>query len=56
LQIDAYTKGLVLTQVANPVVDIANPYPGMIVFDITADCVKVYRNASWSGCVLFNQN
>ena len=56
LQIDAYTKGIALTQVVDPTVDIANPYPGMLVFDTTEDCLKIYRNASWSGCILLDQN
>lgn len=56
LQIESFTKGLALTQVVNPEIDIEFPYPGMLVFDETEDCLKIYRNASWSGCIFLDKN
>lgn len=45
LALEAKTKGFVLNRV-NPT-NITNPIEGMIVYDITKDCLSLYDGASW---------
>lgn len=46
--LESNTKGFVITRVANPVTAISNPIEGMIVYDTTAKCLKVYSDGIWS--------
>ena len=46
--LEAKTKGFVVNRVANPTIDIANPVEGMMVFDTTAQCLKIYNGTVWS--------
>lgn len=46
--LEAKTKGFVVNRVANPTTDIANPVEGMMVFDTTAQCLKIYNGTVWS--------
>ena len=46
--LEAKTKGFVVNRVANPATDIANPVEGMMVFDTTAQCLKIYNGTGWS--------
>ena len=46
--LEAKTKGFVVNRVANPTTDIANPVEGMMVFDTTAQCLKIYNGKVWS--------
>lgn len=46
--LEAKTKGFVVNRVANPATDIANPVEGMMVFDTTAQCLKIYNGTVWS--------
>ena len=46
--LEAKTKGFVVNRVANPAADIANPVEGMMVFDTTAQCLKIYNGTVWS--------
>lgn len=46
-------KALYLNRVASPQNDIANPQPGMMLYDTTEHCVKVFDGnpAKWSACL-----
>ena len=46
--LEAKTKGFVVNRVANPATDIANPVEGMMVFDTTSQCLKIYNGTVWS--------
>ena len=46
--LEAKTKGFVVNRVANPATDITNPVEGMMVFDTTAQCLKIYNGTVWS--------
>lgn len=46
--LEAKTKGFVVNRVANPTTDITNPVEGMMVFDTTAQCLKIYNGTVWS--------
>lgn len=48
LALESKTKGFIITRVANPVTAIADPKEGMIVFDTTANCIKLFRNGVWA--------
>lgn len=46
--LEANTKGFVVNRVANPATDIVNPVDGMMVFDTTLQCLKIYDGTAWS--------
>ena len=46
IAIESKKSGFVITRVVNAS-DIANPVEGMLVYDITATCVKLYYGTSW---------
>ncbi len=50
LQVDATDKAVLLPRVAN-VGLIATPVNGMIVYDISSNCVRAYENNAWSSCL-----
>ncbi len=49
LILDSKEKGLVIPRIANPNA-IRNPSDGMIFFDTTEQCIKLYQNNKW-GCL-----
>lgn len=53
LDLGATDKALYLNRVANPQNDIANPQSGMMLYDTTEHCVKVFDGnpAKWSSCL-----
>ncbi|MFP3591464.1 hypothetical protein [Chryseobacterium sp. SIMBA_038] len=53
LELASMNKALYLNRVANPENDILNPQLGMMLYDITMNCVRVYKGdpAAWSGCL-----
>ncbi len=54
LVMESTNKGFVITRIADPTNDIANPIEGMLVFDTTEKCLKLYKgatNGGWSGCL-----
>ena len=52
LDLGAADKALYLNRVATPSA-VSNPQPGMMVFDVSEQCVKAYQDAppAWSGCL-----
>jgi hypothetical protein len=50
LDLTATNKALLLTRVANTAA-IASPVNGMMIYDISANCVKGYENGAWTGCI-----
>ncbi|MFD2034650.1 GEVED domain-containing protein [Belliella marina] len=47
LAIESATKGFVITRVQNDAV-ITDPKSGMLIYDIDADCVKLFRDGEWN--------
>ncbi|MDM1296914.1 cadherin-like domain-containing protein [Empedobacter falsenii] len=47
LVLDSNTKGMVITRVKNVVTDIKAPIEGMIAYDETDKCVKLYNGDNW---------
>jgi hypothetical protein len=50
LELESTDKALVLTRVATTAA-IINPVNGMIIYDLSSSCIKVYENGGWSDCV-----
>jgi hypothetical protein len=50
LDLTATNKALLLTRVANTAA-IASPVNGMMIYDISSNCVKGYENGVWTGCL-----
>ena len=50
LNLEATNKALLLTRVAD-VSQIASPVNGMIAYDISKKCIRVFENGSWSNCI-----
>lgn len=53
LELGAADRALYLNRVANPENDVSDPQPGMMLYDSTEHCVKVYGGdpAKWSNCM-----
>lgn len=49
LELKSADKALVLTRVANTAA-VTTPVNGMIVYDISSNCIKGYQNGTWTGC------
>lgn len=49
LELGSTNKSLLLNRVANPGV-IANPVNGMLIYDVSQECVKAYQGGAWSNC------
>lgn len=47
IAIESKNKGFVITRVANTDV-ITNPTEGMLIYDVSANCVKLYNGSSWN--------
>lgn len=45
--LESKTKGLVINRVNNPTTDIGSPVEGMMVYNITEDCLSIYNGTSW---------
>ena len=50
LELESTNKALLISRVANTSA-IATPINGMMIYDISAQCVRFYQNNSWSNCV-----
>jgi hypothetical protein len=50
LEVESTTKGVVLPRLANTAAVVA-PVNGMIIYDISANCLKAYENGAWSSCL-----
>jgi hypothetical protein len=49
LELESTNKALVLTRVANTA-SVTSPANGMMIYDLSLSCVRVYENGSWSAC------
>lgn len=47
LVLESKKNGFVLNRVNNPRTDIANPVEGMLVYDISNNCLSLYANGKW---------
>ena len=52
LDLTATNKALLLTRVANTAA-VTSPVNGMIIYDISSNCIKAYENGAWSGCLSY---
>ena len=54
LELGSANKALFLNRVADPVTQISNPQPGMILYDTNKRCVRAYQGnpAQWSDCLI----
>jgi hypothetical protein len=50
LELSAPNKALLLPRVANTAA-VANPVNGMMIYDISSNCLKGFENGSWSSCI-----
>ena len=49
LQLDATDKALLLPRVTNTAA-IITPVNGMLIFDVSQNCIRGYQNGSWTAC------
>ena len=47
ITMESNAKGFVITRMETPETSITNPKPGMLVYDTTDDCLKLYNGISW---------
>ncbi|AXG73855.1 hypothetical protein DVK85_06220 [Flavobacterium arcticum] len=50
LELESTNKALVLTRVADTS-EITSPVNGMMVYDLSTNCIKAYENGAWSACL-----
>jgi len=50
LELKASDKALLLTRVATTAA-VTTPVNGMMVYDISSNCIKGYQNGAWTGCL-----
>lgn len=50
LELKATDKSLLLTRVATTAA-VTTPVNGMMVYDISSNCIKGYQNGAWTGCL-----
>ncbi len=50
LELKAVDKALLLTRVATTAA-VTTPVNGMMVYDISSNCIKGYQNGAWTGCL-----
>ena len=50
LELKAADKALLLTRVVSTAA-VTNPVNGMMVYDISSNCIKGYQNGAWTGCL-----
>jgi hypothetical protein len=50
LELESTTKALLITRVANTAA-IVSPVNGMLIYDISENCLKGYENGAWTNCV-----
>ncbi|MGV1013093.1 MAG: hypothetical protein ACOYBS_11670 [Flavobacterium sp.] len=50
LELKATDKALLLTRVASTAA-VTTPVNGMMVYDISSNCIKGYQNGAWTGCL-----
>jgi hypothetical protein len=49
LDLTSTDKALLLPRVANTAA-ILSPYNGMMIYDLSSNCLKLYQNSAWSDC------
>jgi hypothetical protein len=49
LDLTATDKALLLTRVANTSA-VPNPVNGMVIYDLSINCIRSYENNVWTGC------
>ena len=47
ITMESNAKGFVITRMETPETSITNPKPGMLVYDTTDDCLKLYNGIAW---------
>lgn len=47
MALESNTKGFVITRMADPALSIQNPQEGMMVYDMTEKCLKIYTDGEW---------
>lgn len=55
LELESTNRALVITRVANTAA-IATPVNGMIVYDISSNCIKAYEDGTWTNCLSNGSN
>lgn len=55
LELESTNKALVITRVANTAA-ITNPVNGMIIYDISSNCIKSYEDGAWTNCLSNGSN
>lgn len=55
LELESTNKALVLTRVANTAA-VTAPVNGMIIYDISSNCIKAYENGVWTNCLSNGSN
>lgn len=55
LELESTNKALVITRVANTAA-ITNPVNGMIIYDISSNCIKAYEDGVWTNCLSNGSN
>ena len=50
LELKATDKSLLLSRVATTAA-VTSPVNGMMVYDISSNCIKGYQNSAWTGCL-----
>lgn len=55
LELESTNRALVITRVANTAA-ITTPVNGMIIYDISSNCMKAYENGAWTNCLSNGSN
>ncbi|OYQ39650.1 hypothetical protein CHU92_04575 [Flavobacterium cyanobacteriorum] len=55
LELESTNKALVITRVSNTAA-ITNPVNGMIIYDISSNCIKAYEDGAWTNCLSNGSN
>lgn len=50
LELESTNKALLLSRVANTTA-ISAPINGMLIYDVSASCIKAYQNGAWTACL-----
>lgn len=50
LELESHNKALLISRVINTAA-IVNPINGMIIYDMSSNCIKFYENNAWTGCI-----
>lgn len=50
LDVESANRGVLTPRVANTAA-VASPTNGLLIFDLSSNCLKIYQNGAWSGCL-----